>query len=187
MSRQKKLEKELSPIHVAVTRHARPGHEAEFQQALRDFFQASFDHSGVLGVSMIVPPPGSESREFGILRTFANKKEHDDFYASPLFKAWEEKSLQFAEGEWEHRQLHGLEAWFRSPQTPPPRWKMALLTWAAVWPVSMLVPAVLYPLIGGAVPNFIFAGLVAAGIVLILTFIAMPFMVRTAQPWLQRM
>ncbi len=33
----------------------------------------------------------------------------------------------------------------------PQRWKMALLTWIAVWPVSMLVPAILKPVLG---PNF---------------------------------
>jgi len=38
---------------------------------------------------MIVPPPGSDSREFGILRTFADEKERDAFYTSPIFKAWE--------------------------------------------------------------------------------------------------
>jgi quinol monooxygenase YgiN len=94
------------PIHVAIIRRARPGCEAEFQHALREFFQASFAHGGVLGATMIVPPPGSDSREFGILRTFADEKERDDFYASPIFKTWDEK-------------CRPLEAWFRSPQNPP--------------------------------------------------------------------
>ena len=76
------------PIHIAITRRVRPGCEAEFQQALREFFQTSFAHGCVLGATMIVPPPGSDSREFGILRTFADEKERDAFYASPIFKAW---------------------------------------------------------------------------------------------------
>jgi antibiotic biosynthesis monooxygenase (ABM) superfamily enzyme len=62
---------------------------------------------------------------------------------------------------------------------------MALLTWIAVWPVSMAVPAALNPLIGQSVPNFIFAGVVAAGIVLILTWAAMPLLVKVAEGWLQ--
>ena len=61
-------------IHIAITRRVRPGCEAEFQRALREFFQASFAHGGVLGATMIVPPPGSDSREFGILRSFANER-----------------------------------------------------------------------------------------------------------------
>src|SRR6266568_2515677 len=110
------------PIHVAITRRVRPGCEAEFQVALREFFQTSFAHGGVLGATMIVPPPGSDSREFGILRTFADEKERDDFYASPLYKAWEEKCRPLTETDsWSARPLHGLEAWVRSPQNPPPR------------------------------------------------------------------
>src|SRR5436190_19791272 len=76
----------LMPIHIAITRRVRPGYEAEFQAALREFFQTSFAHGGVLGATVIVPPPGSDSREFGILRTFANENERDDFYVSPSFK-----------------------------------------------------------------------------------------------------
>ena len=173
------------PIHIAITRRARPGREAEFQEALSAFFQASFAHGGVLGASMLVPPPGSERPEFGILRTFANERDRDEFYGSPLFKAWIERSRPLTEGEWVYRQLHGLEAWFRSPQDPPPRWKMAVLTWVAVWPVSMAVQALLNPLIGQSVPRAVHAGAVSGAVVVILTWVAMPLLVRVAHRFLQ--
>jgi antibiotic biosynthesis monooxygenase (ABM) superfamily enzyme len=172
------------PIHIAITRRIKPGCEAAFQVALKEFFTTSFASIGVHGASMLVPPPGSPSPEFGILRTFANERERDDFYASPMFKAWEEKIKPLTEGEPVYRQLNGLEAWFRSPQNPPPRWKMALLTWVAVWPVSMAVPAALNPLMGQSVPNVLFAGAVAGGIVLVLTWVAMPILVKLTKGWL---
>ena len=152
----------------------------------RNFIETSFSHSGVMGANMLVPLPGSNSSEFGILRTFKSEQERDDFYNSPLFKAWREKVKALTEGEPVYRQLHGLEAWFNNPNEPePPQWKMALLTFIAVWPVSMAVPAALNPLIGQSVPNVIFAGAVAAGIVLVLTWIAMPLLVKATQNWLQ--
>jgi antibiotic biosynthesis monooxygenase (ABM) superfamily enzyme len=172
------------PIHVAITRKIKPGREAEFQAALQEFFQTSFAHIGVHGASMLVPPPGSPSPEFGILRTFANAQQRDDFYASPMFLAWEERIKPLTDGMPEYRELNGLEAWFRNPHNPPPRWKMALLTWIAVWPVSMAVPATLKPLIGQTVSNVVFAGTVAAGIVVVLTWIAMPLLVKVMKPWL---
>ena len=172
------------PIHIAVTRRVKPSCEAEFQRLLQEFFKTSFGQMGVQGASMLVPPPGSPTPEFGVLRTFANERERDDFYASPMFKAWEEKVKPLTEGQPAYRQLNGLEAWFRSPQNPPPRWKMALLTWVAVWPVSMAVPAALNPLMGQSMPNVLFAGAVAGGIVLVLTWIAMPLLVRLARRWL---
>src|SRR5947207_13288279 len=99
------------PIHIAITRRVRPGCEAEFQQALREFFQTSFSHGGVLGAYMLLPPPGSESREFGILRTFHGGKERDAVYTSPMFKALEERARTPTEGEAVCRQLHALANW----------------------------------------------------------------------------
>jgi antibiotic biosynthesis monooxygenase (ABM) superfamily enzyme len=174
------------PVHVAIIRRVRPGREAEFEQALREFIETSFSHGGVLGAHMLVPLPGSGSREFGILRTFKNERERDEFYNSPLFKKWVERAKMLTEGEPLYRPLHGLETWFRGSRQPePPQWKMALLTFIAVWPVSMAVPAVLNPLLGRSVPNVVFAGAVAAGIVLVLTWIAMPVLVKVARHWLQ--
>ena len=173
------------PIHVAITRRVRPGCEAEFQQALREFFQTSFAHGGVLGATMLVPPPGSDSREFGILRTFANEKEREDFYASSIFKAWEEKCRPLTEsGSWTYRQLHGLEAWFRSPHNPPPRWKMAVATFLGVFPVAMVLNLTLGPVIrswhfvlGNAVFNLC--------VVSLLTWVVMPPVTRALHGWLQ--
>src|SRR5207237_3783405 len=128
-----------NPIHVAITRRIKPGCEADFQEALREFFKTSFAHLGVHGASMLVPPPGSTSSEYGILRTFANEQERDAFYASPLFQAWKERIAPLTEGEPRYRQLHGLEAWFRSPQNPPPRWRMAASTFMGVFPVATVL------------------------------------------------
>jgi antibiotic biosynthesis monooxygenase (ABM) superfamily enzyme len=89
------------------------------------------------------------------------------------------------EGEPIYRKLDGLEAWFREPKAAmPPRWKMALLTWIAVWPVSMAVPALIVPWWPASIPTVFLAGLGAALIVVVLTWVAMPFLVKVARPWL---
>jgi len=62
---------------------------------------------------------------------------------------------------------------------------MAVLTWLAVWPVSMAVRAVLHPFLGTTVPSVMFAGVVAGGIVVVLTWGAMPVLVKVAHRWLQ--
>src|SRR6266478_3331518 len=134
------------PIHIAITRRVRAGCEAQFQQALREFLQTSFGHGGVQGASMLTPLPGSDSREYGILRTFANEAERDAFYESPMFKAWEERARTLTEGEPVHRQLHGLEAWFRSPRNPPPS-SIAAATFLGVFPAAMILNLTLGPVI----------------------------------------
>jgi antibiotic biosynthesis monooxygenase (ABM) superfamily enzyme len=172
------------PIHVAITRRIKPGREAEFQEALREFLQNSFAQAGVHGANMLVPPPGSSSREFGILRTFADDRERDAFYQSPMFKAWEERVKPLTEGNPVHRQLTGLEAWFRDPQGPPPQWKMAVATYLGVVPVIMALALTLGPLIRSW--NFVLNNIVFnAFVVALLTWVVMPVITRALHGWLQ--
>src|SRR5437667_8416874 len=171
------------PIHIAITRRVRPGCEAEFQQALREFFQNSFAHGGVWGASMLTPPPGSDTREYGILRTFASEQERDSFYESPMFKAWDERARTLTEGEPVYRPLTGLEAWFRSPHNPPPRWKMAVATFLGVFPVAMILNLTLAPAIRSW--NFILGNAVFnACVVALLTWVVMPLITRALHGWL---
>jgi len=169
-------------IHIAITRRIKPGHEAEFQSALRDFLKDSFAHTGVHGATMLVPAPGSSSSEFGILRSFADEQEHNAFYESALFKQWQERIKPLTEGEPMHHRLHGLEAWFRSPE-PPPRWKMAIATYLGVLPVVMLLSLTLgrviqsWPFVLG---NVVFNACVVA----LLTWIVMPLVTRVLRGWL---
>jgi antibiotic biosynthesis monooxygenase (ABM) superfamily enzyme len=176
--------KRFMPIHIAITRRVRPGCEAEFQEALREFFQTSFTHGGVLGASMLIPPPGSATREFGILRTFHNEQERDAFYASPMFKEWDARARKLTEGEPVYRQLHGLEAWFRSPHNPPPRWKMAVATFLGVFPVAMVLSLTLGPLIRSW-PFLISNAVFNACVVTLLTWVVMPLVTRILHRWLQ--
>jgi len=172
------------PIHIAITRHVRPGHEAEFQQALREFLQTSFAHGGVQGASMLTPPPGSDTREYGILRTFADEKERDSFYESSMFEAWRERVTPLTEGEPVYRQLHGLEAWFRSLNDPPPRWKMAVATYLGVLPVVTILSLTLGPPISSwhfLLRNIVFNLCVVA----LLTWIVMPLVTRALHSWLR--
>ena len=171
------------PINVAITRRAKPGCEAEFQRALRAFFQESFAHGGVLGATMIVPPPDSDSREFGILRTFASEQECDAFYASPIYQAWEKKCEPWIEADSKTiRPVHGLEAWFRSPN-PPPRWKMAIATYLGVLPVVVLLNLTIGPVIGGW-GLLLGSSIFCACVVISLTWVVMPLITRVLRPWL---
>ena len=172
------------PIHVAITRRVRAGCETEFQDALREFLKDSFSHANVLGASMLTPPPGSNAREYGILRTFASEADRAAFYQSPMFRAWDERARALTEGDAQYRQLHGLEAWFRSPGgAPPPRWKMAVVTLLGVYPTSMLLALTIGPWVKGLpfLPgNLIFAAVMVAA----LTWAVMPLVTRLLHTWL---
>jgi len=173
------------PIHVAITRRIKPGCEQEFQVALKEFFARSLAESGVQGAAMLVPPPGSASTEYGIIRSFASIAERDAFYASPLYREWKKRVAPLADGEPEARELHGLEAFFRGNNSaPPPRWKMAVATYLGVVPVIMTLALTLAPLIRAW--NFVMYNLVFnACVVVLLTWVVMPLITRALHGWLQ--
>src|SRR6267154_1712713 len=175
------------PIQVAITRRIKPGREQEFQTALKEFFARSLAESGVHGAAMLVPPPGSGSAEYGIIRSFASAAERDAFYASPLYLDWKKRVTPLSDGEPEARELHGLEAFFRQDSrdpAPPPRWKMAIATYLGVVPVIMTLALTLSPLIRSW--NFVLNNLVFnACVVALLTWVVMPLITRVLRAWLQ--
>lgn len=175
------------PIAVLTLRTVKTGYEQQFEAALHDFISESFVAEGQLGVHVIRPAPGSGSREYGIVRRFSSPESRDRFYRSTLFRQWEQAVAHLTEGGPVRQELSGLEAWFtpsgRGGAAQPPRWKMALATALGVWPVSILVPWLLNPLIADFHP-FIRALFIAVGIVILLTWAVMPVLVRILGPWL---
>lgn len=172
------------PVHIAITRRARKERVGEFEAALTEFARRSLHEPGTRGV-FLLHPTDSTSTEYGIFRSFASAADREAFYKSDLYADWEKRVAPLVEGQPVCRELTGLEAWFRNPgETMPPRWKMAVLTWIAVWPVSMVVPAIVLPLLSPKFNSILAAGLIAAGIVTILTWIAMPLLTKLAHPWL---
>lgn len=173
------------PVHVAITRRVKPGCEQEFQAALKEFFARALGHSGVNGAAMIVPPPGSGSAEFGIIRSFASAAERDAFYASALYAEWKKRVAPLSDGQPDIHELHGLEAFFRgSSAVLPPRWKMAIATYLGVVPVIMTLSLTLGPLIRSW--NFVLNNLVFnAFVVALLTWVVMPLITLALHGWLQ--
>jgi len=170
-------------IHVAITRKVLPGKEEEFKNALRQFLGESFVHGGVHGAAMITALPGSEEREIGILRTFRDEEEKNEFYNSKQFRDWEDYASTLTEDP-VYRPLTGLEAWFRSPM-PPPRWKMALTTLSGVFPTSVFLSLTVVPLIKDQ-PLLIKALIIAVLMVGLLTWVVMPLLTKALKGWLRK-
>lgn len=175
------------PVAVLTMRTVKPGLEKEFESRLHELISASLQAEGQLGVHVVRPPPGSNSREYGIIRRFTDSDARDRFYQSQLFKQWEGKVAELTEPGTVRQELTGLEAWFTLPgrerNANPPRWKMAAVTALGVWPVSVLIPSLLKPLIGGLHP-WLQAFCIAVGIVIVLTWAVMPLLVKIFRRWL---
>ena len=85
------------------------------------------------------------------------------------------------------RVLTGLETWFTLPSKPgepaPPRYKMAVVTWIAVFPLASAIFAVTQPLLGG-LPVVLCTLAFTLIMVTTMTYVVMPRMTRLFSFWL---
>jgi antibiotic biosynthesis monooxygenase (ABM) superfamily enzyme len=177
----------MPPIHVAIRRRVLPGKEAEFEAAVLAFFQDSMFFPGVLGAQVLRPGEDASSLDYGILRTFDSEASRDAFYASDLFQTWNREVAPMVTAvEYERRDLHGLEAFFRGDHAPPPRWKMAIVTWLGVYPCVLLWSTVLSPALGGT-PRILSTAFVTIAVVITLAWGVMPVLTKLLRPWLRSM
>lgn len=175
------------PVTVQVIRVVRPGMEAAFEEALHSFIASSLSLPDQQGVHVLRPAPGSGSREYGILRRFASTEARDEFYASPLFAQWEATVAPLIEDTPHWETVSGLETWFALPGhhaiIPPPRWKMALVTLLAVFPLSLVLQGTIVPLARSWHP-LLHTLTVSACMVTMLTWVLMPNLTRLLKSWL---
>jgi antibiotic biosynthesis monooxygenase (ABM) superfamily enzyme len=173
-------------VTVSTTRTAKPGCEADFERALHDFVQRSLSLQGQLGVHIMRPAPGSSSREYGIIRKFANRDALAEFRTSPEYLEWNQLALELTEGGARVEELCGLESWFTLPGEalrPLPKWKMALVTFLGVYPLTSILPRFFTGLLPGwhaLLVNVIATGVIVAA----LTWLIMPLLTRLFAGWL---
>ena len=170
-------------VHVAIVRKVREGRESEFESQIAKFFGAATHEPGVSGAYLVRPVAGSAAREYGVLRSFQSEGDMRRFYDSDLYQEWQKAVRPLTEGEAQRRQLHGLEAFFRTEGAPPPAWKMAVVTWlgvnVAVYLVTRLVmPVFGLPPLGDLLVSNLF-------VVASLTWIFMPILTKLFGRWLQ--
>jgi uncharacterized protein len=80
-----------------------------------------------------------------------------------------------------------MEAWFTLPSQPPikppPRYKIAILSWVAVYALLSLLGFSLAPLLA-ALPAFVRTFIISVIMVLLMTYLVMPWMTQWTKAWL---
>ncbi|MES2626156.1 MAG: antibiotic biosynthesis monooxygenase [Pseudomonadota bacterium] len=177
-----------TPVTLSTVRIVRSGCEVDFEKALHDFVQRSLQLPGQLGVHIMRPAPGSESREYGIIRKFADRDSLQNFRSSALYGEWSTLVKGLTDGDARAEELSGLESWFTLPGAalqPLPKWKMASVTFIGVYPISTILGQLLGPLTSEW--HFLVRNVLISGcIVVLLTWLVMPLLTRALHGWLHK-
>ena len=172
------------PVTVAVRRRVRRGSEAGFEDCLRGLIGEAMTVAGHLGVT-VFRPPGQSANEYRIVFKFDRRSNLRLWLDSPACRGWLERLAEFEEGRPDTHVLTGMEAWFTLPAGPgvPPRWKMAVVTWLALYPVITLLLLAFGPVVDG-LPLPLRTLALTAMMVPLMTYAVMPAVTRVFARWL---
>jgi antibiotic biosynthesis monooxygenase (ABM) superfamily enzyme len=172
-------------VSVAVVRTVRAGREADYEAWLRRAIAAAQTFPGHLGADVLRPPPGG--RQYLLLFRYGAMEQLLAWEQSDVRRALIAEVDALTEGPAQLTRASGMETWFTLPGghalVPPPRWKMALVTWIVAFPLiqalTLTLGKVLAPL-----PALARGALVGAAMVLTMTYLLMPLVTRALAKWL---
>ena len=130
-------------ITTVICRKIRPNHEKDYDHWVRRYLKAERKTPGYLGYTIIIPG-GNKSPFRYIIRRFTDKSSYGGMGYLP-----EESLILLKEvNDYSTRQYEtstGLETWFTLPdlktlsQSPPPKWKMAIVIFIAPYAISSII------------------------------------------------
>ncbi len=173
------------PVTAIASRRVKSGKEQEFEEWVSGVLGAAAEFPGYLG-SNVIRPSDDDDDEFQILFKFDHASNLRRWEKSDERQAWLRRVQPLVHEE-NVRVLTGLETWFTLPSRPgepaPPRYKMAVVTWIAVFPLASAIFAITQPVLGG-LPSLIRTLVFTLIMVSLMTYVVMPRMTRLFSFWL---
>jgi uncharacterized protein len=174
------------PVTICILSRAKPGKEQEFEEVVSSMIASAMEFTGHLGTS-IFRPTDTDSQEYRIIFKFDKITNLQRWEESEVRQRWLELLKPLSQGTANIEKLTGLETWFTLPGKkaiiPPPRYKMAFITWLAIFVliniINILFAAILNPL-----PPLIRTLVMTACLVSLMTYVVMPQMTKLFYNWL---
>lgn len=173
------------PVSVLVERKVLPGKQHEFEVLLKGIIRACSQWKGYLGTNVTKPP--NQDNTYHVVFRFDSQENLHLWTQSEERHFWVAMIDELIEGPTKLQCITGLETWFALPGqqtlTPPQRYKMAVVTWLAITPLLICFNWIFGPYLQEL--PFVLRFLVSTPwIVLIMTYVWMPFMTKLFKWWL---
>lgn len=180
------IQESIVPLTVVVSRRVKKGQEAEFEKLSSQMTQRASHFPGYLGATMF-RPSSSADPEYRIAFKFRDRETLTVWEGSgervELLEQIESLLLQPSERE----VTSGIITWFtlpgQNPVKPPPKYKMTIISWLALYPAVTLV-FVLFGDLLAQVPLLLRTMLVTIVVMLLMSYVLMPRMTRWFAFWL---
>lgn len=163
------------------------GDERRYEKWMQEILNAVSQSPGYLGRE-VFPPPG-DGKPYTIVVRFQTAADSKRWLDSNERKSSVEKMKDAFETGDQTTVKAGIDVWFTPENSPnkPPAYKQFLLTAAAIYPLSLVVPRLLSPLFEAApvLKNQFLAGLIVSSIITaLMTYLIMPRLTDWLRGWL---
>jgi antibiotic biosynthesis monooxygenase (ABM) superfamily enzyme len=171
-------------VTTTVVHEVAPGREADFHAWASAMLRQAESFPGFRGGGILGPAETGD--EWHVVYRWVDQDAARRWEGSSVRARWLSRAASFAQPV-EVQRTTGLRAWFemrgRSPQ-PPPKWKMALVTLAAVFPPVLAFNVTLIPFLSNvSVVLRTFA--LCVSVTVVVTWVMMPRLQRLLKGWLQ--
>ncbi|OPF63064.1 antibiotic biosynthesis monooxygenase [Hydrogenophaga sp. H7] len=177
-------------VTVLVTRRVAPGAVAGFEAAMAGMIDAATHFPGHLGGQLVRPGEagsGDEPLLYHVVFAFDNDAHLAAWQNSPERSHWLAQVAPHTIGAQEMRRVSGLDYWFApagsTTKAPPPRWKVAVVTWLGIFPTVLLLFLTVAPLLADwpLVPRTM---VITVLVVVLMTWVVAPRLTRWLSGWL---
>ncbi len=179
------MENTNTAITTVVRHFIKPDKRKDFEKWTKGISAKAKQFEGFEGLQLIAPP--SDSKEYITLFKFSSVPALQKWMDSDERNKELSKLNALSEKEMVLGQITGIDFWFEAPQkksaAAPPKWKMSLLTWLAVFPGVVLLSK-LYHALFPDFPAMLLTLLVTLTLVPLLTWVLMPNIVKLFKGWL---
>jgi len=176
-------------VTVLISRQVKHGCDAEFERLMGQIIAVAATFKGHLGAQLVRPgdEQGVNDSLYHIVLAFDSEANLKDWQGSPARSLGLAAAAPYIEGQELVRQVSGLAHWFQAPtdpkQLPPPKWKVAAVTWLGIFPTVYLLFFLLDELLAPwpLLPRLM---LLTALVVGLMTWVVAPQLTRLLKPWL---
>lgn len=173
-------------VTVVWSRRAKPGSQAALENVIERLAKAMATAHGYEGVVTLRPQTGHPPI-FTMVASFASQADLDAWVTSEIRGRLYAEAEAVSVGGLNVQKAVGLEGWFQLPGqplvVPPPRFKTAIITWVAIFPLLVIANLIAAALFARVSP---LVRLIPISIVLIalMTWVVMPQMTKWFRFWL---
>lgn len=179
-------DEESHQVTAVISHVIRSGREQGYEEWLHGITQAARTFKGHMGIS-VIRPRDHVHPEYVVIVRFDHYNHLKQWMESEVRHEWVERLQPLIEKPEAVQTLTGLETWFtlsdKPLKSPPPRYKMFLVTWLGVFITLAILSRLLAPLLS-RLPLLLSQLVITGLVVLCLTYLLMPRLTKLFRKWL---